>query len=496
MRRWIALAADLYPWGWRKRYGEEFDALLEDVNPGWREFADVLQGALKMQMTNATTYLKLIGGLAVAGAIVATAVSFRIPRIYESTAVMRITEARYPQGVVSQDGLQDRVSRLLGQTAQEILSRTSLEHLITGLDLYKEDRLRDPMEDIVRRMRQNINIRIRTVIPRSGAPDSERPIAISFSSPDPRKAQVVVNELASRFIDNNWRKREFDASAWQRIWPQTVPPPGVFKFEVLGPGSLPERPKSPNRFAFAAVGLALGLALGLIATVALRRPKWTLQMAGFAAGCCALAVALSFLLPQTYTTTAVMRIAPPLVPASLTGKIAAPPPAEKLQRLEEVVLSDTSLEALITQPALDLYKEERLREPMEDTVRRMRDRDIQLSVVSAAPGVPRASAFRISFSYPDPDKAQAVMRDLVTKFTEENIADERALARASGDAKAIEIADRQLGVNLEVLDPPSQPRLRSPSRLALSSAGFAFGLLLGAITLYFRKNRGLTLQTA
>jgi uncharacterized protein involved in exopolysaccharide biosynthesis len=495
MRRWIASAAALYSWGWRKRYGEEFDALLEDLDPGWREFTDVLQGALKM--TNATTYLKLIGGLAVAGAIVATAVSFRVPRIYESTAVIRITEGRVPQGVISQDALQERVARQLNQTEQEILSRTSLESLITrpDLDLYKEDRLRDPMEDIVERVRdRNIRIRIATTPP--GSPYSGRALAISFSSPDPRKAQAVVQALTSQFIDKNWKNREFDANAWQKIWPQSVPPRGVVKLEVLDPGSLPAKPINTSRVTFAAVGLALGFALGLFAVIAMRRPNWTLQMAGFAVACCAIAVALSFLLPQTYISTAVMQIPPPLVPASLTREIAATPPVEKLQRLEEVVLSRTSLEGIITQSWLDLYKEERSREPIEDMVRRMRDRDILIRVVSAAPGVPRAAAFLISFSYADPEKAQAVVRDLVTRFTEENIADERALARASGDAKAIEIADHQLGVNLELLDAPSQPQLRSPNRVALSSAGFAFGLLLGAITLYFRQRGVRTLQTA
>jgi LPS O-antigen subunit length determinant protein (WzzB/FepE family) len=492
MRRWIGLASNLYPWGWRKRYGEEFDALLEDVNPGWREFTDVLRGALKMQMTNATGYLKLIGGLAVAGAIVATALSFRVPRTYESTAVFRVAEPPNQPSLLSQDALWDWLLRQLGRTDQEILSRASLEGLITrpDLDLYKEDRLRDPMEDIVMRMRAHIWISIAQL----RSPESGSALKISFSSTDPRKAQAVVWALTNQFIDKNWTNREFDANAWQKIWPQSSLP--GFAVELLNPGNLPEKPTSPNRLAFAAIGLALGLALGLFAVIAMRRPKWTLQMAGFAAACCAIAVALSFLLPQTYTSTAVMRIPPPLVPASLTREIAAPPPVEKLQRLEEVVLSRTSLEGLITQPALDLYKEDRSRLPMEDIVRRMRNRDIRIRVASAAPRDPRAAAFLISFSYPDPEKAQAVVRDLVARFTEENIADERALARASGDAKAIEIAEHQLGVNLEVLNPPSHSRLGSPSRVVLSSAGFAFGLLLGAITLYFRRNRGETLQIA
>jgi hypothetical protein len=55
MKRAIQLAANLYPQAWRKRYGVEFDALLEYYDPGWREFSDVLRGAFKMQMTIATT---------------------------------------------------------------------------------------------------------------------------------------------------------------------------------------------------------------------------------------------------------------------------------------------------------------------------------------------------------------------------------------------------------------------------------------------------------
>ena len=48
MSRWIELAAKFYPAKWRERYGTEFQALLEDLNPGWREFLNVLGGALKM----------------------------------------------------------------------------------------------------------------------------------------------------------------------------------------------------------------------------------------------------------------------------------------------------------------------------------------------------------------------------------------------------------------------------------------------------------------
>lgn len=51
MKRLIRLASKLYPQLWWKRYGDEFHALLEDLNPQWRDVFDVLKGAMAMQIT-------------------------------------------------------------------------------------------------------------------------------------------------------------------------------------------------------------------------------------------------------------------------------------------------------------------------------------------------------------------------------------------------------------------------------------------------------------
>src|SRR5690349_9999633 len=90
MRPWIALAAKLYPRQWRERYGAEFDALMEDVEPDGWEFANVLGGALKMQLTSETAYFKLAAVLGVIGAVVALGVSLRVPERYQSTGVLRV----------------------------------------------------------------------------------------------------------------------------------------------------------------------------------------------------------------------------------------------------------------------------------------------------------------------------------------------------------------------------------------------------------------------
>jgi len=467
----------------------EFQALLEDVNPGWREFTDVLRGAVKMQMTNAATCWKLAGGLAVVGAIAATAVSFRIPRIYESTAVMRVTPHQDQQRQVSQDVFQWQAAHQLNQMEREILSRTNLEGIITqpGLDLYKNELSLEPMADVEQICYHDIRIRMVNQSSDLGAAPA---FAVSFSYTDQQKAQAVVRKLTTQFIEQNLRQNRFQARVWQEIWPQSAPPPGP-NLEVLNPASLPRQPINTSRLSFATAGLVLGMALGLLAAVAWRRPKWTLQMAGFAVGCCLLATAVSFMLPESYTSSALMQITPPLVPANPTREIAVAPPAERLKQMEEVVLSDTILEEIITYPSLDLYKKQREHKPLDEIVETMR-RDLSIRLVS-----PSHWAFQISFSYPDPFKAQAVVRELVTRFTEENVFVERERARASGDAKSIEILEHKVGAALEVLDPASDPlEPVSPNRLAIALAGFALGLLLGMIALHFRQHRSHTLRTA
>jgi hypothetical protein len=54
MKRLARLLARLYPRQWRARYGQEFDALLEDVNLTWRDVFGVALSALEMRMKSTT----------------------------------------------------------------------------------------------------------------------------------------------------------------------------------------------------------------------------------------------------------------------------------------------------------------------------------------------------------------------------------------------------------------------------------------------------------
>src|SRR5580658_3239863 len=124
MKHWVRLASCFYPAWWRRRYAVEFDALLDEVDTGWRDVFDTLRGALTMQFTswNLKTVLLASG---VTGAAIAAAVAFGIPSQYQSTSVMQITTA----GPAHADA-QSEVNKHMNQMEQEILSRTSLARLI------------------------------------------------------------------------------------------------------------------------------------------------------------------------------------------------------------------------------------------------------------------------------------------------------------------------------------------------------------------------------
>jgi uncharacterized protein involved in exopolysaccharide biosynthesis len=496
MRRWIELAASVYPRGWRDEYGEEFSALLDDVSPGWRVFANVLRGAIAMQIDKGVRWTTIVAGTAVAGAVLALAASFAAPQRYVSSAVLQISPMADPERPAPNRYLQERAADRLLQIHNEILSRTSLAELIQkrSLDLYRAERQRVPLEDVVQGMRRDIQIKS---VPAGPARDGLVPMAfrLSFAYPDQVKAQAVVRELATKFTETNVMVQRNRASLYRAFWsdqaksrptPPVPPPPVGERLEVLEPPRLPQTSSGPNRLAFVAAGLGAGLLLGIVAALSLRRPRTVGLLGGCAVAGCAVAFAASFLLPERYVSTAVMRVTPAQVTEDPRATPELPALSGRLERLTPEILSPTRLAEMIQKPSLNLYQRARAQKPPEDVLRQMRN-DIQVAPLRAdtAPGV--ASAFRLSFAYTDRYKAQAVVRELITLFTEINVTQERALAATASPTQRA-IAEHRGGENLEVLDPASLPESPiTPNRMAIAALGLGGGLALGGLALWLRR---------
>src|SRR4051794_40753702 len=108
------------------------------------------------------------------------------------------------------------------------------------------------------------------------------------------------------------------------------------------------------------------------------------------------AVVVAFLWQDTYVSSAVMRITPPQISERLVSTVVNMQMQQRLQQMQQQILSRGSLSELIQRPALDLYRKERTKYPMEDIIQDMRTKYIKIQMLdmAAAPGQARvASAF-------------------------------------------------------------------------------------------------------
>jgi hypothetical protein len=104
------------------------------------------------------------------------------------------------------------------------------------------------------------------------------------------------------------------------------------------------------------------------------------------------------------------------------------------------------------------------------------------------------AAFSISWSGSDRREVQDVVNLVISGFIQESISEQRAHAV---NATQREILARRAGEYLDTLDPPTAHFSQdSPNRLTIAAAGFAIGLLVGALSLRPRRRAGLTPQTA
>ena len=157
--------------------------------------------------------------------------------------------------------------------------------------------------------------------------------------------------------------------------------------------------------------------------VARRHRAWIIGpiFAGLVISC-----VVAFLLPNVYISEASMRIAPAQISEALIPSVVNQQMADRINQMQQDILSRTSLSALIQSPDLQLYKSDIANKPLEDVIEKMRSKDIKLSIMNIAGQQNRpASAFTISFAYPDRLKAQRVVQSLVTKFMESNLSTQR-----------------------------------------------------------------------
>ncbi|MCX6635542.1 MAG: hypothetical protein NT090_10750 [Acidobacteria bacterium] len=134
-------------------------------------------------------------------------------------------------------------------------------------------------------------------------------------------------------------------------------------------------------------------------------------------------VVVAFLWPDTYISSAVIRVVPAQVPERFVPSNVNAELGQLINSMTQQILSRAALTNLIQ--TYNLYPDDRKRKPMEDVIEAMR-RDVRVGGVrSLTRQVGREqstiSAFEVGFSYSDRILAQRLTADLVTRYIDENI---------------------------------------------------------------------------
>lgn len=127
------------------------------------------------------------------------------PREYKASTLVLVSPQSVPEDFVHAT-VTSRVEERLQSIAQEVMSRTRLETIMTEFRLYEKERKNLSKEEVVELMRKNIQVELPT------KKDERGSFAISFISDNPNTAMAVANRLSSLFIEENLKIREQQAS--------------------------------------------------------------------------------------------------------------------------------------------------------------------------------------------------------------------------------------------------------------------------------------------
>jgi polysaccharide chain length determinant protein (PEP-CTERM system associated) len=145
----------------------------------------------------------------IVGVSAAYALCHVLPKRYTSTTVVLIEPPTVPENYV-QPVVTGSLNERLASMQEQILSRTRLQPVLEQFNLYRQDRNRLPMEDLVDRLRKAIDVE--PMQPTPGTRSNALPgftVAVTLSTP--QLAQQVCAQITSMFMEQNLRLRQSQA---------------------------------------------------------------------------------------------------------------------------------------------------------------------------------------------------------------------------------------------------------------------------------------------
>jgi succinoglycan biosynthesis transport protein ExoP len=128
--------------------------------------------------------------------------SWLIPSTYRSGTLILVEQPSVPEKYVVSN-IDSDIQQQLESITQQILSRTRLLRIIDSLGLYAQDRKHRSPDDLVEKMRKDIEIELS-----HGDDRKLSAFNIYYASRDPKTAQAATSELANLFITENLEQRQ------------------------------------------------------------------------------------------------------------------------------------------------------------------------------------------------------------------------------------------------------------------------------------------------
>jgi polysaccharide chain length determinant protein (PEP-CTERM system associated) len=142
--------------------------------------------------------------------------SSTIPNLYQADMLIAIDAQRVPDAFV-RPTVTMPIEQQLESIKVQVLSRTALQETIESFDLYRQERQTLPMEDVINKMRSDIEVNLERPVQQRGMPPSPGAFHIRFVHTDPQVAARVTQQIGSLFVAQNTLNRGRLAGATNRF---------------------------------------------------------------------------------------------------------------------------------------------------------------------------------------------------------------------------------------------------------------------------------------
>jgi uncharacterized protein involved in exopolysaccharide biosynthesis len=145
-----------------------------------------------------------------AGLLITIALALLWPASYRSTATILIEQQELPSELV-RSTVTSFADERVQTISQRVMTTETLLGIIRRYGLYPKERSRETRDQIIKRMRDDIDVKMISadvVDPRSGAPTKATiAFTVAFTDPSPDEAAKVANELTTLFLNDNVETR-------------------------------------------------------------------------------------------------------------------------------------------------------------------------------------------------------------------------------------------------------------------------------------------------